>query len=159
MDPRDERDDEPQLVRAEPEPSAADAVLEAAVADPGIVPNDARSFRLFQLRIGADGSIGAGRQREQLPKQVYGRSIALRYLSYYAKQLQSDDLLVLVDVNGAVVNVAQGYTGRLRPLLRREVRKYLLKDFNVVRQPSRRTSRPAARSAPARRTSRRPGKR
>jgi hypothetical protein len=158
MDPRDDRDDEPQLVGAEPEPTA-DAALEAAVADPGVVPNDARSFRLFQLRIDADGSIGAGRQREQLPKQVYGRAIAVRYLTYYAKRLASDDLLVLVDVNGAVVNVAQGHTGRLRPLLRREVRKYLMKDFNVVRQPSaRRTSRPASKST-ARRTSRRPGKR
>jgi len=163
MDPR-EADRDEQLTPAaeehdldepsgepEPEPDAA-----------AVVPNDGRSYRIFQLRVQPDGSIG-GRQREQLPKPVYGRSVALKWLTYYAKQLDPNDLLVLVDVNGAVVNVAQGSTGRLKPTLRREVRKVLAQNFNVVRERRdgnvvRRTSRPAS-GARTRRTSRRTSRR
>lgn len=175
MDPRDaERDfhaveqPEPEPEPTEPEPADDGPGIADAPADldqPTVFPNDNRSYRIWQLSVGTDGSVRGG-QREQLPKQVYGRAVALRWLAYYAKQLDADALLVLLDVNNSVVAVAQGGTGRLKPTLRREVKKILTQQFNVARAPSaRRTSRPArpGASRPAaagnRRTSRRPGRR
>lgn len=121
------------------------------------------SFRLVELREGADGHL-VGRVRRELMSSVYNAMTAQRYAMYEAKQLASDgSLLLLLRPTGTVACVLVSGSGRKAPprvaMRARRLLRQVLPE--VCASPKRRTSRAttAVGRPTKRRTSRAPGRR
>jgi len=121
------------------------------------------SFRLVELREGADGHL-VGRVRRELMSSVYNAMTAQRYAMYEAKQQPLDgSLLMLIRPTGTVACVLVSGSGRKAPprvaLRARRLLRQVLPE--VCASPKRRTSRATTVPGrpPKRRTSRASGRR